>query len=265
MKVKCSRSFIVTVLVLVLVLVGGRLWYEWNKEVHAYVKGVAPEQQGGEFYVRHIKTNSPVPAAPVRSNHVPQNLGLRESAMEMSEAEKAEMTNLFATKLKPAAEKWALVYSNRVPFNLADLTPGKLVGRHGWKDSRFDSYVFVMGDITFGIEIFHGDTHVNYLASKQGMGALNSMPRLAEAPDLSMPVTAQQVLDLVESDCGQRFPPNEILMTPTGQSGALSGGVDAEVGKEASNPDYRLITTTSTDVSMVIGKDGKLVTYLRTP
>lgn len=174
-------------------------------------------------------------------------------------------TNLFVTKLKPAAEKWALVYSNRVPFNLADLTPDKVVRRLGRGNSSFDSYIFVMGDITFGIQVFGGDTYVNYLASRQAAMAQITMPNLTDAPDLSMPVTREQVAQMVQADCGQQFPPNEVTLTPTGESGSLMGGADAEVGKEVNNPLYREFSISNADFSIVFAKDGTLASYLRTP
>ena len=188
-----------------------------------------------------------------------------ERPSEFTEGEKQAFTNLFVTKLKPAAEKWASVYTNRVPFNLTDLTPDKVVNRRGWGDSRYDAYMFVIGDITFGIQVFRGDTYVNYLASRRGVGAINTLPKLAGPADLSMPVTREQVLDLVEADSGRRFPPNEVALTPTGQSGSLMGGADVEVGKDANNPEFAYVTTKETSFSFTFGRDGRLVYYERDP
>ncbi len=208
-----------------------------------------------------VSSNPPVAA---KQSH-DWTLNHRERPSEFTEEEKRAFTNMFVTRLKPAAEKWASVYTNRVPFNLADLTPDKVVDRFGWGDSRYDAYMFVMGDITFGIQEFHGDTYVNYLASRRGMGAMNTLPKLAGPADLSMPVTREQVIDLMEADSGKRFPPNEVTLTPTGQSGSLMGGATVEVGKDASNPEFTHVTTKETSFSLTFGPDGKLVYYERDP
>jgi hypothetical protein len=113
--------------------------------------------------------------------------------------------------------------------------------------------------------VFRGDTYVNYLASRQGVSAMNTLPKLAGPADLSMPVTRQQVLDLVEADSGKQFPPNEVVLTPSGQSGSLMGGAHVEVGKDASNPGFAHVTTKETSFALTFGSDGKLVYYERDP
>jgi hypothetical protein len=238
-------------------------WLVWSKTPHGPPVAVVPPTSSQPTSQPIAVVPSNAPAVPGKPHDWTLNHGERPS--EFTEEEKQAFTNLFVTKLKPVAEKWASVYTNRVPFNLADLTPDKVVDRHGWGDSRYDSYMFVMGDITFGIEIFGGDTHVNYLASRQGVRAMNAMPKLAGPADLSMPVTREQVLDLVEADSGKRFPPNEIALTPTGQSGSLMGGATVEVGKDASNPEFTHVTTKETSFSLTFDSDGKLVYYERDP
>lgn len=238
-------------------------WLVWSKTSHAPpTSGVPPAvSQPLSEPIAIVSSNAPVVAEKPHDwtrNH-------RERPSEFTEEEKRAFTNLFVTKLKPAAEKWASVYTNRFPFDLANLTPDKVVDRLGWGDSRYDAYMFVMGDITFGIQVFHGDTYVNYLASRQGVGAMNTLPKLAGPADLSMPVTREQVLDLVEADSGARFPPNEVVLRPTGQSGSLMGGANVEVGKDASNPESAHVTTKETSFSLTFGSDGKLVYYERDP
>jgi len=238
-------------------------WLVWNKTSHAPPTSVAPPaaSQLSSESTAVVPINAPVSAE--KPHDWTQNH--RERPRDFTAEERQAFTNMFATKLKPAAEKWASVYTNRVPFNLADLTPDKIVDRFGWGDSRYDAYMFVMGDITFGVQVFHGDTYVNYLASRQGVKAMSTMPKLAGPADLSMPVTREQVLDLVEADSGKQFPPNEVVLRPTGQSGSLMGGVNAEVGKDASNPGFAHVTTKETSFSLTFGPDGKLVYYERDP
>jgi hypothetical protein len=234
-------------------------WLVWGKTPHAPPAPALPPPPA--MPVATVPSNAPVAEAkphPMRSN-------LTKRPSEFTEEEKQEFTNLFATKLKPSAEKWFSVYGNRAPFNLDDLTADKFVSQLGRERTNHRAYTFVMGDVTFGIQEFHGETYVNYLASRRGVGAMNTPPKLAGPADLSMPVTREQVLDLVEADSGKRFPPNEVTLTPTGESGSLMGGVDVEVGKEVNNPDYTIFSTTSQNFSFVFGPDGKLVYYERTP
>jgi hypothetical protein len=260
---KISKSFIVTVVAL---LIGGLfLWNRWNGMAHE------PAMSGGDgasIYLRketrkhqQAATNN---AAPLQSsNKVPHDLGFREKASELSDAEKIEMTNLFVTKLKPTAEKWASVYSNRVPFNLADLTMDKFVERFGRDSKVYHSYTFVMGDITFGIVEQNGTTQVQYLASRRAVTAMSTLPTTGAAPDVSMPVTRQDVKTMAEADSGQQFPPNLVQLIPSAESGSLAGGAVADVGNMVKNAMGIPISKASTGFNYVFAKDGTLAYYLR--
>src|SRR3954469_20214004 len=133
---KISKSFIVTVVAL---LLGGVfLWNRWNEMANepAMTRGDGASmylRKEGIKYQQRAATNSPAPLQ--NSNKVSHDLGFRERANELTDAEKVDLTNLFVTKLKPAAEQWFSVYSNRVPFNLADLSMDKFVERFG-RDSK---------------------------------------------------------------------------------------------------------------------------------
>jgi len=247
------------IIVIGAVAVAVMAWFLWTKAPHEPPAAVPPPSVSVPTIT--VSSNAPVIAA--KPQPLPGNLTKRPS--EFTDEEKQEFTNLFLTKLKPVAEKWASVYTNRVPFNLDDLTADKFVSQLGRNRTNYRSYTFVMGDITFVIQEFHGDTYVNYLASRRGMGAMNTLPKLAGPADLSMPVTREQVLDLVEADSGKRFPSNEVNLIPTGQSGSLMGGVDAEVGKDANNPEFVHVTTKEMSFSLTFGPDGKLVYYERDP
>jgi hypothetical protein len=254
---KTNWSNVVAIGVMAMVIVA---WLVWSKISHRSAPALRyiPAQEGVS-YISH--SNAPVTAA--KPHPMPGSLTKRPS--EFTEAEKEEFTNLFVTKLKPAAEKWFSVYSNRAPINLTDLTADKFVSQLGRDRTKHRAYTFVIGDVTFGIQEFRGATYVNYLASRQASMARITMPKLTSAPDLSMPVTREQVIDMVEADSGVRFPADEVSLKPTGASGSLMGGADAEVGKEVNNPLYTPYTTTSMDFSIVFGPDGKLAYYQRTP
>ena len=254
MKKNWNKAIIIGIVAVVVIA-----WLVWSKTSHEPPAAVEPPPSPAP--VAAVPSNTPFVAE--KPHPMPGNLTKRPS--EFTEEEKQEFTNLFVTKLKPVAEKWASVYTNRVPFNLDDLTADKFVSQLGRNRTNHRAYTFVMGDITFGIQEFRGDTYVNYLASRRGVGAMNALPKLAGPADLSMPVTREQVLDLVEADSGKRFPPNEIALTPTGQSGSLMGGVAAEVRKDANNPEFAHVTTKEMSFSLTFGPDGKLVYYERDP
>jgi hypothetical protein len=263
---KISKSFIVTVVVL---LIGGLfLWNRWNKMANE--PGMTSAGDGASMYLRkemakyqqRAATNSPAPLP--SSNQAPHDLGFREKANEMTDTEKVEMTNTFVTKLKPAAEKWALVYSNRVPFNLEDLTMDKFVERFGRDSKVFHSYTFVMGDITFSIVEQNGVTQVQYLASKRAVTTMSTLPTTGAAPDVSMPVTRQDVKAMAEADSGQQFPPNLVQLTPSAESGSFAGGAIVNVGSEVKNAMGIPISKASGGFNYVFAKDGTLAYYLRT-
>jgi hypothetical protein len=262
---KRRKSFIVTVVAAL--LIGGLfLWHHWNEMARE------PAMSGGDgasIYLRketmknqRAATNSPAP--PPSSNQAPRDLGFQEKANEMSDAEKVEMTNLFVTKLRPAAEKWASVYSNRVPFNLADLTMDKFVERFG-KDSKvYRSYTFVMGDITFGIVEQNGNAQVQYLASRRGVTAMSTLPTTGASPDVSIPVTPAQVLALAQADAGQQFPPNLVQLIPSAESGSLAGGAIVNVGSQVKNAMGIPLSKASAGFNYVFAKGGTLAYYQRT-
>lgn len=261
MKLQFRKSFIA--IVVVLILVAARLWHRRNEMAHPHLKAVLQAKDDAALSV-YSHRNAPVVTT---NNRVLRpglnpflNLGSIRRANDFTDAEKIEFTNLFVTRLEPAAEKWTLAYTNRVPFGLADLTPNKVLRRMRRGDSTCDSYTFVIGDIVLGIQTVNGDTYVNYLASSQGLATVNTQPQPAGAPDGSMPVTREQVMQMVQADCGQHFAPDELTLKPTGESGPLTGGADAEI-----NPVYRPFTPRNSNFSIVFTKDGTLAYCLRRP
>lgn len=209
-------------------------------------------------------TNTPAPAPPTPAfDSHPHDLGIRQRAGDFTDAEKVEMTNLFVTKLKPAVEKWASVYGDHVPFNLADLTMDKFTERIGRDSKIYHSYTFVMGDITLGIAQRNDDIQVQYLASKHGLSAMQTLPTDGAAPDTSMPVTPQQVLALAQADSGRQIPPNLVQLIPSAESGSLAGGAIADVGCAVRNAMGIRLSNTSAGFNYVFAKDGTLAFYLR--
>ena len=259
------RKSIVAVVFIALALAGAFVWYNWEKKT-PWQKAVSPDQSGALFYSRPQTDN---PTAMTNLSRVlnfnpTAFLGFHQLASQMSDAEKAKVTNLFATKLKPAAEKWASVYGDRVPFNLGDLTMDKFFERTGPDSGLYHSYTFVMGDITLGIAEQNGETAVQYLASRSGLRATQTLPSTGVAPDLSMPVTREQVTALVQADCGEQFPPNLVQLIPSAESGSLAGGALVNVGSAVKNAAGIPISKSKRGFNYIFAKDGTLAYYMRT-
>lgn len=71
MKMKFSKSLLVTVVILL--VVGWQLWYEWNQQANARVLGPSREQE--EAVAPYLpnprrKTTLPVPTPPLHSNQM---------------------------------------------------------------------------------------------------------------------------------------------------------------------------------------------------
>jgi hypothetical protein len=251
MKMKCSKSFVIVVAVLV---ISAEFTWRHIKEVREGPVLMVPADEA--FLLLPKKDRPKIP----RSMPFPPNLWFQKRANELTEAEKVGLTNLFVTKLKPAAEKWASVYSNRVPFDLADLTMDKFVNRVG---RDYYSYSFVIGDITFNIAEQNGTAQVQFLANGSAVMAVASLPTTDVAPDLSMPVTREQVLALAEADSGVQYPSKECKLEPSAESGSLAGGAIVDVGSEVLSVLGRPISKSSTGFTYVFAKDGTLAYYLR--
>ena len=272
---KCSKSFIVTVVVLF--VVAEQLWHEWNKQAHAPIRAIRggdpalPISDDSELMVNYrlwlhrplFHANREVPTPPLHSNSNQVAGGFRQRASAMSGAEKAQIASLFDHDLKPAVEKWARIYSNRVPFDLADLNMSKFVESIGHESGSYHSYTFVLGDITLGVAQRGEETWVQYLASKRAVATMEALPPTGASPDISMPVTPTQVLALARKDSGIPFPPNECVLTPTPASGSLAGGAIADVGGAVKNAMGTPISDGETGFNYVFQKDGTLAYYMR--
>lgn len=180
-------------------------------------------------------------------------------ASEFTDEEKAEFAKLFATRLRPAAEKWFKAYNGHIAFNLSDLTPDKFVERIGNKPS-FRQYTFVMGDVTFVIQDGMDEAKVDYMMSRPAALALNDIPAPGTVPDLSTPVTRAQIISMVQADSGVQFQPNEVIIRPSAATG-INGGEFVHTIPTGADPNNGL----SSKVDMVFNSDGKLVNYERDP
>lgn len=191
-----------------------------------------------------------------QTNHSSAKRGNTERAADMTEEEKAVLAQKFGKNFRPAIAKWCSVYSNRIPFTAEDVTLQKFHSVLGGY-----LYTFMIGDTTLTIKDSKEGARVFYMATRDGLGQLNSVPPEGTARNLSMPVTREEIVGLLKADSGIEYPPDQIQIHPTGASGSLEGGVSVEAGGITGNGVFRAMTLTNLD--FVLGPDGKLVYYLR--
>ncbi len=204
----------------------------------------------------HPDVLSPLPTGrDSKSNSPPRPFSIVKRSEEFTEAEREALAAKFQEKFQPALAGWVGIYKERVPFKVEDVTLDKFHSRVG-----NNSYTFVLGDITLTFLDSKNGARVNYMSSRQGLMTLSTIPKLATPPDISMPATRSEVLQLLVMDSGVTYPPNQVEINATGKSSALMGGMSVEAGGILGNGIARAITPTNLDFTL--GPDGKLVEYL---
>lgn len=178
-------------------------------------------------------------------------------AADMTETEKANFAMDFAEKYKPVTEKWFQSYEGRIPFGLEEFTLDKF---HSCLGDYM--YTFMIGDITFTIQDSPRlGLKVSYLMTRKGALELNRLPKTGFMPDLNVPVNRDEILRMVNADCGIEFKPNEVLIKPTAAACALNGGAFVDILPTGKDPNNAL----NYKISLVFDSDGKLVNYERDP
>lgn len=208
--------------------------------------------------ITRAKTNKPQPVfyAPAHSNNP---LGVKR-AWEFNETEKAALAQNFAQRIKPAVSKWINAYGNRAPFKPDDLTLDKFAERLGQNPS-FYLYTFVMGDVTLSVEEVNDTTKVMYMMSKRAAVAMNNLPASGTVPDVTTPVTRDEIIAMVQADTGVMFKPNEVIIHPSAESGALNGGEYVSLLPTGANPNNGL----ASKIDFVFGHGGTMLNYDRDP
>ena len=202
---------------------------------------------------------TPAPATnAVRTNKMgfyPLNK-LKTRYSDFSDAERAEFQSNFVARYKPALDKWANAFSGRVPFSPDEITPDKFAERIG-PTARYHEYIFVVDGITIGVADKVGTAaRVDYLNAPTQTRQLATIPTSGQPPVATVPITRDEIIQMLYADGGVQFKPSDIRITPTGFSGSLNGGAYIGVG---GNPDNEA----SWDYDIVLGSDGKLAFYLR--
>ncbi len=179
-------------------------------------------------------------------------------ASELPDDQKADLANQFREKFNPALLKWAAAYSNRIPFAVADVTLDKF---HSTLGSHM--FTFMIGDttLTFMLDKDGNNPRVGYMMVRQAAVDMNRLPAPGTQPNLSVPLTAAEVLDMVAADTGKAFKANEVIIRPTGKASALNGGAFVDILPTGADPNNFL----NYKLSMTFDSNGKLVDYERDP
>lgn len=180
---------------------------------------------------------------------------MKHRASEFNADQKAEFMANFQGKYKPAIIKWCSAFNGHVPFAPDEVTAEKLVERIGI-NSAYSEYVFVVDGITLGVQDTKGTVQVDYLNAPQQTRKMAVLPDGTQAPIVTMPVTREEIVKMLDAVSGTQFRAQEIRMTPSGLSGSLNGGALANVGGNPENG-------ASWKYDMVFGPDGKLAYYLK--
>lgn len=174
-------------------------------------------------------------------------------ASEFSPEEKQKLAEDFETKFKPAVHQWFSAFHGRVPFEESEFTLDKFHSRMGVM------YTFMIGSTTFTLRDSPDGAKVGYLMTRSGAVQMNSLPSNAAMPNLTPPITREEVIQMVKADTGREFKPNEILIRPTAAGTALDGGAFVDIVPEGTDPNNAVTHA----LNMVFGPDGKLVNYTR--
>jgi hypothetical protein len=179
-------------------------------------------------------------------------------ASELSNEQKDDVAKLFKEKFSPALMKWAAAYSNRIPFNISEVTMDKF---HSTLGSHM--FTFMIGDttLTFMLDRNGENPRVGYMMVRQAAVAMNNLPAPGTKPNLTAPITPSQVLDMVQADTGKTYQPNEVIIRPTGKASAMSGGAFVDILPTGADPNNFL----NYKLSMTFDSSGTLVDYERDP
>jgi len=183
----------------------------------------------------------------------------------MTPEQRATFAKLFTNQLKPALQKWCSVYQGRLPFNPDDVRLDNFKIRLGFEGGSGSlMYGFVTDNgTTLTIADKNGNAYVMQMMAKGAATALNAIPDTGTMPNLSVPVTKDQVIKWVQADTGSQFPPAEVQIRPTGLATPIQGGAFVDLGGNSYSRDAYQFT--GTNVQFVFSQDGNIMNYERDP
>jgi hypothetical protein len=237
---------------LIAAVVAGWTWVHFAERreaerLHPILKEIrlAEEKNGNDRY-------APPPAA------VPHSANFARAA-DMTEIQKSDLARLFKDKFRPAAEHWFAAYTNRIPVGLSEITLDKFHSKYGAR-----MYTFMLGDTTLTFVEPRNPKEpakVGYFMVRQAAEDMNRLPQQGFVPELNLPISSAEVIDMVKADSGVEFKPSEVIIRPTGKASALNGGAFVDLLPTGNDPNNFL----NYKISMTFDSNGKLVDYERDP
>jgi hypothetical protein len=209
-------------------------------------------------------TPTPLPQSMVVTNRLARFPGNLRAA-DMTPAQRANLAIVFTNELKPALRKWSTVYQGRLPFSPDDLRVENFKCRLGFEGGSGSlMYAFVTDNgTTLTIAEKNGNAYVMQMMAKDAASSLNTGPEPGSTPNISVPITKDQVINWVKDDTGAQFPPSEVVVRPTGAATSIQGGAFVDLGGNSYGP--QAYQFTGTNVQFVFGPDGMIINYERDP
>ncbi len=245
-------------LVVVGAIVGGLIWVRIveRREMEKVLPWLKLERQHDEAHANEkIKLAQQLSQSGFKVITNPPPAVIRRE--EMSPDQREKLARNYQEKYLPLARKWFAAYEGRLPFDLDDF---KLETFHSCLGGYM--YTFMIGDTTFTIQDSPKlGLKVSYLMTRQEAVQMNSLPKPGFVPNLTVPVTREEVIRMVKADAGVEFTPHEILIKPTAASCTLNGGAFVDILPAGKDPNNGL----NYKISMVFNAAGKLVNYVRDP
>jgi hypothetical protein len=198
---------------------------------------------------------APFAAKPVQSTVIATNRGFAG----LTEREKEELGRRFTDRFKPALTNWCNAYAGHIPFDPNDWKPEHFVHRLG-ENSKFYLYSFVMNNMTLTFQDSKGVGKVFYMTQNNELKRLNELPNGGDVPTVRLPLTREEIVQMLRADAGHGLDKYQIQIRPTGIASAVNGGMTVEVGEHLDN-DLR----PPAKLSLVFGADRNLSYYLRDP
>ncbi|HZV33089.1 MAG TPA: hypothetical protein VFB72_00825 [Verrucomicrobiae bacterium] len=174
-------------------------------------------------------------------------------AEKMTGEQWTALAKAFDQKFKPAAARWFKAYAGHVPFRLEDVTLDKFTDILNGK-----LYTFMIGKTTLTFQDDGDSAKVVYMMTQEGARSLNTLPTRGRVPDLSVPVTSKQVLEMVKADRGVSYQPAQVEISPSAAATIIDGGAFVSVNKRMINGGELM---DGKSFAMVFDKNGKLVNY----
>lgn len=245
---------------LVVVIVAGWFWFQRARRdvMERAVPWLKIQRERDEQLLKFDAATKTTYEATQQAAAINSQPHLIHRASELSGAQKADIAKLFKEEFQPALRRWAAAYSNRIPFAVSEVTLDKF---HSTLGSHM--FTFMIGDttLTFMLDRNGGNPRVGYMMVRQAAVAMNHLPAPGTRPNLAVPLTSSQVLDMVQADTGTAFKPNEVIIRPTGKASALNGGAFVNILPTGADPNNFM----NYKLSMTFDSNGKLVDYERDP